>query len=522
MSDLCPQHFDANHVASALRGELDAPDFHEHLKTCTSCQETAQVIQSAQRAWRSAALEDDERARAASEQRLVRAWARPRPTFGWRSALVGAAIASLLVLRFGPRWPDAAPTGALPSASVLPSALAPSAVASIAPVAPSAPSASTSRYRHSVLVMRDCPACTRSGVPGNSALDAAVDVPRGASLMLSWAMPDDATDVASSMEVTGPARVVGLAGEKADTQAVRIERGHAQMRTSGEAEVQSPHAKMRAVPEIASTWHFDVTAGRTSIVVESGLVAVQSNERNAPLVRLQAGQTAEIRSGGEIVIPPVPSASPSSPSGPSSASPSTSKSASATNPSMPASAAIGPAAPSNAPSTTPAPSASAEEGSNDAAVWQAVQSALHAGDRSGAETKARALMLSARSPAYRDKATFTVGELELARGDVATAQGRLSSLVTTARDPALTSDAMFLLARSYPSPKDRANAWARFLTTSPASPYREQALLEQGRALADAGDMDGARRIVVALKQSGRLPEVIARGVTALEARTNR
>ncbi|WP_394834108.1 tetratricopeptide repeat protein [Pendulispora rubella] len=498
MNPTCDRGFDANDVAEALReeGHPDIPDFSQHLKACLMCQQNVHVIRTARDAWRSAALMDDARARNASERRLVRAWRTPRPAFGWRSALMGAAIASVIMLRFGPRWPEAHAPVNVPVASVTPSAslTAPPAIA---------PAPAASARASSFLVMRDCPACARSGMAANSTLDAPAEVPRGASLMLSWAMPGE-SEPASSLEVTGPARVAPLmAREKGDSPALQVDRGNAEVHTYGESEIVSPHATMHTLPKISSAWHFEVTPTRTNIVVDAGWVAVGAVERKAPSIHLLAGQSAEVRSGGEIVLSP--RSAPSESSRP-------------TPPPPPPSHKPEPPAPAPSPSTASTP----VEEDTDTSLWQSVQTALHAGDRAVAETKARSLMLSGRSASYRDKATFVVGELELSRGDIAGAQGRLTSLASTTRDPALAADATFLLARSYKDPSERARVWGRFIASGPASPYREQAMLERGRALADAGDIDGAREVVAALKKVDPLPAIVARGLAALEARTAR
>ncbi|WP_394844612.1 tetratricopeptide repeat protein [Pendulispora brunnea] len=500
MNPTCDRGFDANDVAEALReeGNPDIPDFSQHLKACLMCQQNVHVIRTAREAWRSAALVDDARARNASERRLVRAWRTPRPAFGWRSALIGAAIASVIVLRFGPRWPEVHAPVTVPVASVVPSA----SVTTPPVIAPAPPA---SARAPSFMVMRDCPACARSGMAANSTLDAPAEVPRGASLMLSWAMPGE-SEPASSLEVTGPARVAPLmAREKGESPALQIDRGNAEVHTYGESEIVSPHATMHTLPKISSSWHFEVTPTRTNIVVDAGWVAVGAVERKAPSIHLLAGQSAEVRSGGEIIL--APRSAPSESSRPAPAPPKVE---------APKSDKVEPPAPSPSAASAPA------EADTDASLWQSVQTALHAGDRAVAETKARSLMLSGRSANYRDKASFVVGELELSRGDVAGAQGRLSSLASTTRDPALAADATFLLARSYKDPLERARVWGRFIASGPASPYREQAMLERGRALADAGDMDGAREIVAALKKVDPLPAIVARGLAALEARTAR
>jgi len=497
MKPTCDRGFDANDVAEALReeGNVDIPDFSQHLETCLMCQQNAHAIRSARDTWRSAALMDDARARNASERRLVRAWRTPRPAFGWRSALVGAAIASVIMLRFGPRWPEVhAPTTG-PVASVTPSATvtAPPAVA---------PAPTASARAPAFLVVRDCAACSRAGMAANSTLDAPAEVPRGASLMLSWAVPGE-SEPASSLEVTGPARIAPrIPREAGENPGLQVDRGSAEVHTYGESEILSPHATMHTLPKISSAWHFEVTPTRTNIVVDSGWLSVSAVERKAPSIHLLAGQSAEVHAGGEIVLSPR-----SAPSSSESAHPSPPKTVTP------------PPAPS--PSASTASAATVEE-DTDVSLWQSVQTALHSGDRAVAETKARSLMLSGRSANYREKATFVVGELELSRGDVAAAQGRLTSLASTTRDPALAADATFLLARSYKDPLERARVWGRFLASGPSSPYREQAMLERGRALADAGDIDGARQIVVALKQVNPLPAIVARGLVALEARTAR
>ena len=153
------------------------------------------------------------------------------------------------------------------------------------------------------------------------------------------------------------------------------------------------------------------------------------------------------------------------------------------------------------------------------AEWNAARAALRAGDRAGAEPRLRALVALADAPArLRDQAEFQLAEIELARGDTARAGARLDAL-SRSRDPALAADAVFLQARAKHSPRERAEAYARYLAGAPPSPYREQAMVERGSALADAGDIAGARAIVTALRGQATLPEVVHSALEGLERR---
>jgi hypothetical protein len=146
--------------------------------------------------------------------------------------------------------------------------------------------------------------------------------------------------------------------------------------------------------------------------------------------------------------------------------------------------------------------------------WRAAQEALGAGDRLTAERHLRALLAMAGvGEDLRERASFSVAELELARGAKVQARKRLEGVRATA-DASLGADVVFLEARVADSPRARAAVIARYLATDPPSPYRERAMADEGLALLDAGDLAGARASAAALRARGHLPDV---AVVALE-----
>jgi hypothetical protein len=151
------------------------------------------------------------------------------------------------------------------------------------------------------------------------------------------------------------------------------------------------------------------------------------------------------------------------------------------------------------------------------ARWRAAQDALGAGDRVTAERLLRVLLATAGlADALRERASFSLAELELARGAKDDARARLESLLASA-DASLGADAAFLEARAAESPRARADVIARYLANDPPSPYRERAVVDQALALLDAGDVSGARARAAALRVRGHLPDVAAVALERLE-----
>jgi hypothetical protein len=152
------------------------------------------------------------------------------------------------------------------------------------------------------------------------------------------------------------------------------------------------------------------------------------------------------------------------------------------------------------------------------AQWRAVQMALRGGDRAAAEHRLQVLLaLSSVPPAMREQASFALAELELARGATdGDAQARLEALHGSS-DAALAADAVFLEARAAGSARERAAVYARYAASAPPSPYRERALVDEGLALLEVGDVEGARARASALRAGGPVPEVVAAALGRLE-----
>jgi hypothetical protein len=150
--------------------------------------------------------------------------------------------------------------------------------------------------------------------------------------------------------------------------------------------------------------------------------------------------------------------------------------------------------------------------------WRAAQAALRAGERAAAERRLRALLaLPSVPPAVGEQASFALAELELARGAKdGDAESRLEVLRGSA-DAALAADAVFLEAQAAGSPRERAALYARYVATDPPTPYRERAVVDEGLALLEAGDAEGARARVAALRARGAVPRVVAEPLARLE-----
>jgi hypothetical protein len=167
----------------------------------------------------------------------------------------------------------------------------------------------------------------------------------------------------------------------------------------------------------------------------------------------------------------------------------------------------------------PAPSSTRSEAAQTEAPeieWRAAQAALAARDRPRAERHLRSLLALAAPLGLRERAAFSLAELELARGDTDDARPRLRALQAS-RDAALAADAFFLEARTTTSPAERAALYARFLAGDPPSPYRERAAVDEALALLEAGDVSGARARAAALRARGHLPEMAADALGRLE-----
>ncbi len=140
------------------------------------------------------------------------------------------------------------------------------------------------------------------------------------------------------------------------------------------------------------------------------------------------------------------------------------------------------------------------------------------GTAAAAERRLRVLLaLSSGPPSLRERASFALAELELARGAKdGDARTRLEAL-RASPDAALAADAVLLEGRATDSAQERAALYARYLAADPPSPYRELAVVDQGLALLEAGDIAGARARAASLRAAGPVPVVATASLARLE-----
>lgn len=405
----------------------------------------------AKSAWVSAQREDDLTRRAASEERLIAAWPRPR-VLPVRSFVLGAAAAACVAaLAFvslrGGASSAAAPSGREGREGLAGASFAAAAIATTEPAIAVAPRSSDNlgtttppaalgpRAPRAVVFAGACPDCRVGGVavePGVPlALGRSVSVPRGARLTLGFALPGALMDPTSGADLEGPA-----AASAADDHTISLERGSARFRGLHDITLSVPGA--RIVGEGATFTVSIDSRGVSHIAVEKGRVVVTS---------LATDQTHTLEAGAALELtPPVEGA--------------------ARREAVP----LAPAATAGAAqSATPSTSASG-------------RAVLHDGEKAAApaEPDARSREWAAR------RAAFRLAEVEMANGERDKGRARLLELATCP-DVKLAADASTLLARTEPTAAGRAETWARYLATSPPSGYRERALLERAEALFDAG-----------------------------------
>ena len=408
------------------------------------------ALARAKSAWVAAQVEDDLTERAASEERLVRAWPRPkaRPA---RPFVLGvafaAALAAVALWIMRARTPTPVVTVSSPPV-VTPGVLVaarPDAVPAEAPP--------------SFVFIGACPECRVSGerstsLQAGARLDAgtSVAVPRGSRLTLGFALTGALVDPRSGIDLEGPA-----AAQAADDHTISLERGTARFRGLRGMTLIVPGARIAAPKDATFTVNVDAH-GLAHIAVESGHLDVSPTAKSGPTsIALDAGAALDVP-GNEPVVAPV--------------------------------------APAPMVSAVPtAPPASEDT------VAQARQRFL--GESSPAEKDAARQMLESlaqsKDVAVSRRAAFTLAEIELATGQRAHGRNRLVELAACP-DVRLAADATTLLARTDPSPAARAATWQSFLATSPPSPYRERAMLERAEALFDAGQAADANAVVAQLR----------------------
>jgi hypothetical protein len=233
------------------------------------------------------------------------------------------------------------------------------------------------------------------------------------------------------LEVQGPAFLTAEQGS--DGLEVTVVSGTVQATTSEARELRTLLAVTRGQN---ATW--TVAAASTHVEVLRGEVTVAPVGEPDHAVHLTPGRAADVSSEGNIRVLPLPPS----------------------------------AANDNGVGNDDA--GTGDAGNDEEDRWRRAEKALERGDRSAAEPLLRALSSSAGNPRWRDRASFALGEIELARGDVNSARARFSRLVT-ATDPSLAEDATRLLCRWTPSATEQGELWARFLSVPRPEPYLSRA-----------------------------------------------
>jgi hypothetical protein len=432
------------------------------------------------------------------------AWPRPR-VLPVRSFVLGAAAAACVAaLAFvahrsieGAAPPPVEASGHVTpnpvgSAALAASSAIPTLAVTALPSAPALALAPAAHARRSMVLTGACPDCRVGGSavePGVAlASDGALSVPPGARVTLGFALPTviDASptiarpepervlvDPSVGVDVEGPA----LASTP-DDRTISIERGVARFRGLHDVAVSFPGGHV-----IGDGATFTVridNRGVARVSVEKGRVVVTATATNDARP-LEAGAMLEV----SAVAPPAARAVVAAPA---------------------AEAALAvpvvPAVPATVPAAVPAPAPAPAAEETIGAVANA-RARFHDGDAAGARTQLEGLARS-HDGAVARRAAFTLAEIEMSSGDRAereSGRARLKEL-TVCPDVRLAADAATLLARSEPSAPARAEAWARYLATSPPSPYRERAMLERAEALFDAGRVSDANVVLGELRSA--------------------
>ncbi len=456
MSARCDLAFDASEIVETLAGEHGAREREAariHAEQCAACRAVVRTRAVARATWKAAIAKDDMLTRAASERRLVSGLpprrARVAPA---RSFALGVAFTSVVALaaifarggRGGSPWLSKVEHG-WPAFRVVSSASASAPVAPSSDAAPPArPVALTARR---AVVASTCAGCRVAGAPVSAGMDVPpgerITVPGGARIVLGFAFGEGLVDPRAGAEVEGPA-----VASAATDGTLSVERGRADVRASHEVAVDVPGG--RIVAEHATyTLRVD-EHGRVRVTVTSGSVRLlqRSPVREHVLTAGESGTLPEVEPAASVVPPPAPA---------------------------PRAELVTPAVVHLPPAAASAPTID-----HEARVARA-----RAGDPA-ARLELQHLAGGPESPAAR-RAAFALAELELATGDKGSAQARLA-LLFTAPEASLGFDAATLYAHTQPSAPARAEAWRRYLATSPREPYRVRALLARAEALVDGGD----------------------------------
>lgn len=322
------------------------------------------------------------------------------------------------------------------------------------PTAPTAPAVSApAEAPKPAAIVRSCNACKRK--------EDVIEVPSGSKLLFAFSLDAAFAEPEKGVTVEGPAHA------RSDEHGIVILDGRARVHASRDARVRTPTLTTASDD---ARYTIDVDGDETRISVASGHVTVTMPSGETRV--LTAGETWPERKLDTK-----------------------------------------PDAPAREHQTKPEAKAEPKKSADER--WASAKSALESGDRPRAESELRTLVaeVDGSHPLYA-RASFRLAELELARGATLEARPRLASLLS-ANDPQLAEDAATLYARSYPTPGERANAWAVYLATNPASPRRERAMLERIRALTAAGRASDARSATAELCVSRSASCTTARDVVA-------
>lgn len=439
----------------------------------------ARARSRAKSAWAASLREDDATRRASSEARLVATWPRPR-VLPARAFVLGVAAAACVAVAAFAAVRQGGAASAVEDASSAGTSERVAAAASgdarggsaAAPVAVPPPLAARSG---GVVVTGACPDCRvdRAAIEPGVRLGTGrvLSVPRGSRVTLGFALHGALVDPTSGIDVEGPA-----AATVHDEQSIELTQGSARFRGLRDIVVTVPGARLVGT---GATFSVAVDArGTARVAVESGQVVVTNRG---------ADKSQTVEAGASVEIAAVEVAAPSAHALGASAGAVT--------------ATAGSGATNTGNTSALGPGANAAHGDELTDAVANARQRFHDGQVTEARAQLAALTRS-RDLGVARRASFTLAEIEMAAGDRADrdqGRARLGELVACP-DVKLASDAATLLARSAATPSLRADAWARYLETSPPTTFRHRAQLERADALFDAGRAAEANAIVAELR----------------------
>jgi len=339
--------------------ELDPGRMQDHLRGCASCRMAARAWTDLRELRVRERERDDAFVRLASEQRLAAHWPAPRRSPTGAALLAASAllvVVSLLLVK-GFAVPSTSPHTAV----VGPRDRVPSETATVPGAAP---------------------------VSAPTPLGCRLEVSAGERLMLDWLLdpsPGDGDGDGDGIEVDGPAVVQ----EERDT--VVLVDGTVRAHAVGTHEIRTSWAVTRGA---SARWSLRADDGATHVVASEGIVEVTPTARPGGAVRLQAGESIDVRSDGSV-----------------------------------------------------SRRAAVPVAESDDMLWRRATAALEGGDRLEAEPLLERLVSSARSNTHRERASYALAELELARGEDERPRARLRALLSST-DRSLAEDAALLLSRT--------------------------------------------------------------------------